>query len=532
MSYFENDENIEVTQDLLDKFASDSTEYYDEPENTKTIEEIREERYLRQEERRLKKKKDRRSRLVNNLMPFSAFVLLVCTIIYMNSLQFGLVISYNNEQIGVVENANVINEATSLIDNRIINKSLDTLEDEPQYKVAVVNNTSDFQTSTELSRSILANDNVLADEICGVFVDGTFVGSLESEEEAQEVLDELLAAEKKNSKDLGKVDSVEFNSNVSLEVGLYARSSIVDKATIKERLENNVEISYRIIVLQEQNVKIKYRTEYVIDSTKSDNYEKVTTEGKIGEGIATNRVVYVDGNQISSEHIKVTATKKPVNEVITISPDNEHAAEAKSASTDTDTSKDKSTDKDTDTDTSTDSDNDTKTSTDTDKDTDTETTSDTDTTSSDTDSDIDTDTDSTANTTETKQSSGFIWPAPNCGSITNDFGYQGEKLHKGIDISGSGAEGQPVVAAASGYVTTAVFDYGSENYGCYLIIDHGNGYRTLYAQCSDIYVTPGTYVEQGQTVAAIGSTGDATGPHLHFEIISNGEYVNPTNYLY
>ena len=537
MSYFENDENIEVTQDLLDKFASDSAEYYDEPENTKTIEQIREERYLRQEERRLNKKKERRSKLVNNLMPLSALVLLVCTVIYMNSLQFGLIISYNDEQIGVVENADVINEATSLIDSRIINKSLDTLEDEPKYKVAVVNNTSDFQTSTELSRSILANDNVLADQICGVFVDGTFVGSLESEEEAQEVLNELLAAEKKNSKDLGKVDSVEFNSNVSLEVGLYAKSSVVDKATIKERLENNVEISYRIIVLQEQNVKIKYKTEYVVDSTKSDNYEKVTTKGTVGEGIATNRAVYVDGNQISSEHIKVTATKKPVNEVITVSPDNEHAAEAKSASTDTDTDNkksdsgdtDTSNEKNTDTDTSTDKAKNTKTSTDTDKDTDTDLDITADT---DTKSDTDSDTDNTADTTDTKQSSGFIWPAPNCGSVTNDFGYQGEKLHKGIDISGSGAEGQPVVAAASGYVTTAVFDYGSENYGCYLIIDHGNGYQTLYAQCSDIYVKPGTYVEQGQTVAAVGSTGDATGPHLHFEIISNGEYVNPANYLY
>ena len=530
MSYFENDENIEVTQDLLDKFSSDSAEYYDEPENTKTIEQIREERYLRQEERRLKKQRDRRSKLINNLMPLSALVVLVCTVMYMNSLQFGLIISYNNEQIGVVENADVINEATSLIDSRIINKSLDTLEDEPQYKVAVVNNTSDFQTSTELSRSILANDNALADQICGVFVDGTFVGSLESEEEAQEVLNELLEAEKKNWKDLGKVDSVEFNSNVSLEVGLYARSSIVDKATIKERLENNVEISYSVIVLQEQNVKIKYKTEYAVDSSKSDNYEKVTTKGKVGEGIATNRVVYIDGNQISLEHIKVTATTKPVNEVITVSPDNEHASEAKSSNTDTDSDTDTSKDKDTDTDTGTNTDKNTKnskdTDTDTDKDTETKTTSDTDTDKkSDSDSDIDTD--STA-----AQSSQFIWPAPNCGSVTNDFGYQGEKLHKGIDISGSSAEGQPIVAAASGYVTTAVFDYGGENYGCYLIIDHGNGYQTLYAQCSDIYVTPGTYVEQGQTVAAIGSTGDATGPHLHFEIISNGEYVNPANYLY
>ncbi|MBQ3969162.1 MAG: M23 family metallopeptidase, partial [Clostridia bacterium] len=87
-------------------------------------------------------------------------------------------------------------------------------------------------------------------------------------------------------------------------------------------------------------------------------------------------------------------------------------------------------------------------------------------------------------------------------------------------------------AAAGGTVTEVVIDYGTEGLGCYVTIDHGNGYQTTYAQCSDIYVTPGTYVEQGQTVAAVGSTGDSTGPHLHFEIIANGEYVNPANYLY
>ena len=148
MSYFENDENIEVTQELLDKFATDSTdslEYYDESAEEKTIEQIREERYIRQEERRLQRKQERRSAIVNNAMPFMAMILLVCTVMYMNSLQFGLIISYNDEQIGVVENAGVVNEATGLIDSRIINKSLDSLENEPQYRVAVVNNTSDFQ---------------------------------------------------------------------------------------------------------------------------------------------------------------------------------------------------------------------------------------------------------------------------------------------------------------------------------------------------------------------------------------------------
>lgn len=502
MSYFENEEDIEVTPELLDNFSSGSSEYYDE-KNDKSLEQIREERYIRQEERRLQKKRERRSKFLNNFMPLVALTLLVSTISYMNSLQFGLVISYKDEQIGMVENAGVIEEATSLINNKIINKSLDTLEDEPKYRVAVVNNTSDFQNSTELSRSILANDNVLADQICGVFVDDTFVGALEDAEDAQAVLNELLEAEKKKSGELGEVDSIEFNSNVSLEVGLYARSSVVDKATIKERLENNVEISYKTIVLQEQNVKIKYKTEYVVDDTKKSGYEKETTKGQVGEGVATNRVTYIDGNQIEVEHIKVVATKKPVNRVITVSSDSEHASEVKS---------EKDTDK--------------KISSDTDskaKDTDS---------SKSTDSDVSSDTNAAQENDTSSKSSQFIWPAPNCGLITNDFGYQDEKLHKGIDISGYSAEGQPIVASAGGYVTTVIFDYSSENYGCYLIIDHGNGYQTLYAQCSDIYVAAGTYVEQGQTIAAVGSTGNSTGPHLHFEIISNGEYVNPTNYLY
>ncbi len=538
MSYFEQDDNLEVTQEMLDNFASDySSDYYNTAENDKTLEQIREERIARQEEKKLLKKQERHSKFINSFMPFMAFVLLVSTVAYMNSLQFGLEISYNDKPIGIVENADVINEATGIIDSRIINKSLDTLEDEPQYKVAIVTNTSDFQNSTELSRSIIANDNVLADEICGVFVDDTFVGAVENIEDAEEVLQSLKDAERKRQADLGDIESVDFNTNVSLETGLYAKSSIVDKSVLKERLENNVEITYRVTILEEQNVKIRYKTEYVVDSTKPEGFEKVTTQGQIGEGIATNRVEYIDGIKISAEHIKVVATKKPINEVITVSADSEHAAEAKMPDSDTnkniDKTTEKTTDKNTDKDTdSTDTDSQEKSSgtenvkADTDKSNDN--VSDTDT---DTYAGTDTDTQQTSET-EQKQASQFVWPAPTCGSITNDFGYQGEKLHKGIDISGYAAEGQPVVAAASGYVTAAVIDHGSENYGCYLVIDHGNGYQTLYGQCSDIYVSAGTYVEQGQSIAAIGSTGDATGPNLHFEVIENGQYVNPINYLY
>lgn len=528
MSYFENDENVEVTAELLDSFASDSEGSFDDDiENIKTIDEIREERIARQAQRRLRKKQERRSKILNNLMPAMAFVLLVCTVSYLNSLQFGLVISYNDTPIATVENADVVEEATDIINNRIILKSLDSLEANPQYTVAIINNDSEMQNSTELSRMILANDNVLEDEICGVFVDGTFVGAVTTQDEAESVLEEILKQEKSNSADLGEISSIDFNSNVSLQVGLYARSSVVDSDTLMERLLNNVELSYKIIVLQQQDVKIRYQTEYVVDASKPSGYEEVTTKGVLGEGVATYLVTYVDGTEISSERDKVVATKKPVTEVITVSSDNENAGTAKHIDSDTDTDTDSNTDIDTDTESTTDSDTSSvKKSAESSK---------SEAASSDTDKEASTDTSSDTNKSESSseaQSSGFIWPAPSCGIITNEFGYQGEKLHKGIDISGSSVEGQPIIASASGYVNTVIIDYGTEGYGCYLIIDHGNGYQTLYAQCSDIYVAPGTYVEQGETIAAVGSTGNATGAHLHFEIIKNGEYVNPTNYLY
>ena len=519
-----NIDDIEITPELLANFSTGCDDSFadsysdtlfddDEPEE-KTIEQIREERYRRQEQRKLDKQNARRSAFVNYCMPALALVLLVSTVCYMNSLKFGLVVSYNNEQLGVVENAEVVQEATRIIDSRIINKSLDSLEDEPQYRVAVIKNDSELQNSTELSRSIIAKDTSLEDELWGVFADDDFIGSVSTEEEAQAVLSGLLEAKKKEAASLGTVQKVEFNTSVRAEVGLYSADSVIDKAELKNRLTNNVDISYKITVLEEQNVKIRYKTEYKVDPNAAPGYEKVTTKGVLGEGIATNKSVYIDGEKISSEHTKVVATKKPVNEVITVSSDNEHA----------DTSTDVKTDN-------------TEKASDTDK-----LEADADKAESKTENVADNTADNTANTNTNNESSTqpvqqepkqFIWPAPGCWEVTGYFGYDTEEhLHKGLDISGPAAYGSPVAASAAGTVTAVVFDYGTEGLGCYVTIDHGNGYQTTYAQCREIYVAYGQHVEQGATSAAIGSTGDSTGPHLHFRIIENGVFVDPANFLY
>ena len=86
-------------------------------------------------------------------------------------------------------------------------------------------------------------------------------------------------------------------------------------------------------------------------------------------------------------------------------------------------------------------------------------------------------------------------------------------------------------AAASG--TVEIAGSTGNSYGQYVLIDHGNGIKTRYAHCvtGSIRVYPGKYVTAGQQIAAIGSTGNSTGPHLHFEVIVNGYVTNPLNYV-
>ena len=136
----------------------------------------------------------------------------------------------------------------------------------------------------------------------------------------------------------------------------------------------------------------------------------------------------------------------------------------------------------------------------------------------------------------------FTWPVPGFYHITYGVGWRWGAYHKGIDISSSGIRGAAIVASASGTViqvnNVCPHDYGKSGscgcgggYGKYCIIDHGNGYWTLYGHSQNIIVTQGQHVEQGQVIGYVGSTGFSTGDHLHFEVRLNGEAQDPTNYV-
>ena len=123
---------------------------------------------------------------------------------------------------------------------------------------------------------------------------------------------------------------------------------------------------------------------------------------------------------------------------------------------------------------------------------------------------------------------GFIWPY--YGSLTNYFGEPGGySYHKGIDLDGFGSWGTAIASAASGTVVLAAWD--DWGLGYHVIVDHGNGFRTTYAHLSEVWVAQGQWVNQGDAVGALGSTGYSTGPHLHFELSSGGIPVDPLAYL-
>lgn len=113
---------------------------------------------------------------------------------------------------------------------------------------------------------------------------------------------------------------------------------------------------------------------------------------------------------------------------------------------------------------------------------------------------------------------------PYDGMITSNCGPRWGRVHNGIDIAGPGCNRKPVVAACDGVVVRADV-YGA--YGKCVIVDHGNGVETLYAHLSSISVSVGDVVSAGDVLGKIGSTGNTTGPHLHFEVHVDGEYVNP-----
>ncbi len=126
----------------------------------------------------------------------------------------------------------------------------------------------------------------------------------------------------------------------------------------------------------------------------------------------------------------------------------------------------------------------------------------------------------------------FEYIEPLAIEVSSPFGnrihpvYGDERFHYGIDISA--LSGAPIEAFSDGIVTISQY---SDSYGYYIVVEHNESYSTLYAHCSELFAVVGQTVSMGEIIASVGSTGISTGPHLHFELIENGERIDPAEFL-
>ena len=126
----------------------------------------------------------------------------------------------------------------------------------------------------------------------------------------------------------------------------------------------------------------------------------------------------------------------------------------------------------------------------------------------------------------------MTWPCPAYTRISSEYGWRihptlgVNKYHNGVDMAAP--TGSDILAAFSGEVVAATYN---STMGNYVLMNHGNGYYTIYMHASKLCVTPGEVIVEGEKIAEVGSTGRSTGPHLHFGVRKNGEYVNPMSYL-
>ena len=438
---------------------------------------------------------------LNIAAPVAAICVLLATVRYWNSLEFGLNLTYNGEMIGTIENEKVFEQATEMVSQRMVHDASEQNESVSMTPVfsLTVSGSESYTVADAVCNKIIEQSDGIIEEATGLYIDGELIGAVKSsavegildeakgdDEDAtavfaqtvdsvtglfptstvissQEMESELTATSQKavtyvvqegdtafdiaqkNNMSLEELDSL----NAGVADGMIHIGDVLTLQTAVSRLE------VQIVKTETYQEALPYKTITQTDDSQYTDYSQVITEGSEGVQECVDRVTYVNGVEVSRENVSTTVLTPAVDRVVV------------------------------------------------------------------------------TGTKERPKNSGvgtgnFIWPCPSLHVITTYYEYRWGSFHAALDISGGSAYGKPIVASDSGTVTAAGY---SGSYGYRVIINHGNGMQTLYAHCSELLVSVGQKVNQGETIALVGSTGNSTGAHCHFEIYVNGSRVDPLPYV-
>lgn len=461
---------------------------------------------------------------VNVAMPvLSAFILIV-TVAHWSGVTFALEVFYNEKSIGYIVDESVYIEAKDIVKDRLSGGGIsDGISDNPtvsadlnaDYKIAVVS-IEELNDAQAISDKMIENSVDSLTNACGVYIDGRFICAVKNEADAKTVFYNILEPYEAQADEEGYV--VGFAQNIDYVQGLYKDDPGVmwEASALAEKLSEPSEEAV-IHTAREDDTLSSIAEEYGVSedelvalnpdydfenigegdsitverSFASVNIKKTVTTSEIRE-IKYDTVKKKDSSKYSSykrvEQKGVNGSERVIKTKIYI--DGELADTKYDYETIVEPVDEIVT--------------------------------------------VGTKTYYDGVYVGSPSDSGFLWPAPSCHYVSSPYGWRSSGWHNGIDLvkSGGGANGTPVIASRSG--TVEVVQRSNSGYGNMVLINHGDGYKTRYAHMisGSITVRTGDYVEAGRTIGRVGSTGNSTGPHLHFEVIYRGETQNPKYYIY
>lgn len=444
--------------------------------------------------------------LLNYAIPVAATVGFVFLVNYVSGMHFAVSVEYNGNHIGYIENENVFEKAEAKLQERMIYKKEEKKIDKlPKFSVAVVPK-QEIKDDSQLTDAIIQSSDKDIIQATGISIDGQFYGAVKN---ATDIANKL--EEKKEKFKTGKPDEeIQFTKDVKLETGLFLADNMTKEEDIIKLIDSEEEKdAYYQVEEGDTPIIIAAKNDISVDELVQMN-PQIMSKLLIGQSVLVNKsqpflpVSVISTETYSAEvgfERKVTestkiykgqssVTRKGVKgeETITAKVQRVNGMEIGREIIDRVRVKDP---------------------------VDELVTKGTGTFYQD-------------NTPYrgSVSGSGFIWPVSG-GYISSPFG--GGRRHTGIDIAFRGnGYGSPIRAAAAGRV---VFAGWGGSYGRMVKIDNGGGVQTWYAHASSLLVKPGDVVSQGETIARVGSTGNSTGNHLHFEVQTSGNRQNPLRWL-
>ncbi len=446
--------------------------------------------------------------ILNFAVPAAAVIFLVMTVRYWNSLDYGLVLSYDGQAVATIQNEKVFEQATEMVSQRMVHDTAvnDTgMKFTPTFQLSVVSPAS-YVSVSKVCDQIIQQSNGIIEEASGLYVDGELIGAVKSSADLRFMLQSLLnkvrgsdtTAQTAFVQDVETINGLFPTTTLMTTeamnklLGGTSKAAVVytvkdgdtatsiakaNHTTIAElnKMNNNqigddlhpgdliyLEVAAPMLGVQliknvTYQVPLSYKTVTVQDDSQYTDYSKVKTQGVNGVQQCVDKVYYVNGMESKRDIVSRNVVTPSVDKVVITGTKKRPRYSGAGEST-----------------------------------------------------------------------GNLIWPVPSLHMITTYFTWRWGSFHTGIDISGSGAYGKTIVAADGGVVVSSGWKSG---YGNCVQISHGGGISTLYGHASKLLVTAGQRVSKGQAIARVGSTGDSTGPHCHFEVIKNGTKVNPLGYV-